>query len=257
MLAPEVWASAIRTISSTLTFGAPSEGEHDAVGDILGVQRPAHRDPGVHGLAALLVPVKPHFREVGLDQTGRDVRDPHRNALQVVAERSRVTVHGELRRDIRRAARVRPDAGDRAEVDDVAVARADQMRQAEARHAHQPEHVRLDHLPLVDVARLPDGVAAAREPGVVDEDVEPAEVGEGLLDEALAACRVGHVEVPVAAGAGVHASPGLGERPRRRGADPARRTGDDRPPAVESRHRREPTGPGVNGRLKLNRPADV
>ena len=49
---------------------------------------------------------------------------------------------------------------------------ADQVRQAEARHAHQAEHVRLDHLALVDLARLPDGVAAAGEPGVVDEDVD-------------------------------------------------------------------------------------
>ncbi len=81
----------------------------------------------------------------------------------------------------------------------MAVAAADQMRQAEPRHAHQAEHVRLDHLTLVDVAGLPDGIAPAREPGVVDEDVDAAELGQRRFDEALTAGRVGDVEVAVAA----------------------------------------------------------
>ena len=71
----------------------------------------------------------------------------------------------------------------------MAVAAGDQMRQAEPRHPHQAEHVRLDHLALVVLARLPDRVAPAREPGVVDEDVEAAELGDRRLDEPRAAGR--------------------------------------------------------------------
>ena len=48
----------------------------------------------------------------------------------------------------------------------------------------------------------------------------------------------------------MHARAGRLESASRRGADPARGAGDDRPSAVESRHPREPTGAGVNGPLK-------
>jgi hypothetical protein len=55
--------------------------------------------------------------------------------------------------------------------------------------------VRLQHDLLVLLGRVAEGVAAEREPGVVDEDVEPAaELRDRLLDEALAARAVGDVE---------------------------------------------------------------
>jgi len=53
----------------------------------------------------------------------------------------------------------------------VTAAVREQVRQADPRHAHQPEHVRLDHLTLVLLERLPGGIAPAGEAGVVDEDV--------------------------------------------------------------------------------------
>ena len=86
-----------------------------------------------------------------------------------------------------RAVRVRLPAGDRAHVDDVAAVA--EVRQAEARHPHQPGDVRRDHGRLVLFGRLVDRDAAERQARVVEEDVEPAELVHRAGDEALAALR--------------------------------------------------------------------
>ena len=89
---------------------------------------------------------------------------------------------------------------------------------------------------LVLLARLVERRAAEREAGVVDEDVEAAELLDRLRDEALAARGVGDVELerdlrlepldPPRAARDAHAR-GC-ERGRRRPADAGRRAGDDR-----------------------------
>ena len=198
---------------------------------------PPSADVRVDGRRLLLVALEADLREVRLDQPRRDVRDPHRLALQVVTQRTRVAVHRELRGDVRRAVRVRPDAGHGAEVDNMPAA-VDEVRDAETRHPHQAEHVRLDHLALVLLVRFPDRVPAAGEPGVVDQDVQAAELLERALDEPLAGGGVGDVEGAVAARPGHDPRAGVDERLRRRGADPARTAGHDRALALQVGHGR-------------------
>ncbi len=118
----------------------------------------------------------------------------------------------------------------------MAVAVCNQVRQAEARHPHQPEHVRLDDLALVLLGRLPERNAPERFACAVDEDVETAELGDRRLDEALAARRVGDVEPRRARGADDPCARRL-ERSRGRRTDTARGARDDRPLAVECAHR--------------------
>ena len=173
--------------------------EDDALRHVLRLQRAAEADVRVDSGGLLLVAFEADGRELGLDEAAGDVRDTHRLAEEVFAQRARVPVHGELRGDVRRAVRVGPDARDRADVDDVTVATRDQVLDAEPRHAHQTEDVRLDHLTLVLLVRLPDRVAAPREAGVVDEDVQAAELGDGPRDELLARRRIGDVECAVGA----------------------------------------------------------
>src|SRR4029077_7093506 len=67
--------------------------------------------------------------------------------------------------------------------------------QAEARHAQEAVDVRLEHGLLVFLVAGVEGLAAEAEAGIVDEDVEASELVDSLLDEALAARRVGHVEL--------------------------------------------------------------
>ena len=70
------------------------------------------------------------------------------------------------------------------------------VRQAEARHAHQRR--RRSCARTVASSSSVDssnGYAAEREAGVVEEDVEPAELVHRARDEALAALLVGDVEL--------------------------------------------------------------
>ena len=84
--------------------------------------------------------------------------------------------------------------------------------------------------------RLPERVATEREAGVVEEDVDPAELGRRAPDERRAALLVGDVErereVRVdaldPARAADDANACLAQLPHGRGADAARRARDDR-----------------------------
>ena len=121
------------------------------------------------------------------------------------------------------------------------------MREAEARHPYDPVDVRVQDGRLVLLVRLPERIAAEREPCVVEEDVDPAELRRRLPDERLRALAVGDVErereVRVdplhAARASDHARSRLAELAHGRSADPARRARDDRRLALEV-HRTEP-----------------
>ena len=116
------------------------------------------------------------------------------------------------------------------------------VRQAEARHAHQPGDVRRDHGRLIRFGRFGDRIAAERQAGVVEEDVEPAERVHRGLDEALAAFRVGHVELERhvrvdafdTACSARDANSQRAQVPHDGRADPARRAGDDRGLAFEA-----------------------
>jgi hypothetical protein len=68
------------------------------------------------------------------------------------------------------------------------------VRQAEACHADEPVDVRVEDRVLVALVRLVVRVAAEREAGVVEEDVQAAELRDRLLDESFRARRVGDVE---------------------------------------------------------------
>jgi hypothetical protein len=217
----------------------PRHREQHALGDVVGRQR---LDVGVDGAGLLLVAAEAHAREVRLDQARVDSGDVDRAAEQILAQRIGEAAHRELGGHVHGRVLVRLPAGDRAEVDDVPTVA--QMRQAEAGHAHQPVHVGLEHDLFVLFSARVERLAAEAEPRVVDKDVEPAELPHGLLDEALAAGRVGHVELKRdlrlecirAPGAAGHPCACLGQRTRNRGADPARGAGDDRGLALEPRH---------------------
>jgi len=55
--------------------------------------------------------------------------------------------------------------------------------------------VGFQHRVLIFFGRLPKGIAPEAEPGVVDEDVQAAELADRCLDESLAALSVGDVEL--------------------------------------------------------------
>src|SRR5207247_7412903 len=145
-------------------------------------------------------------------------------------------------RDVDGGVLVRLAAGDRTDVDDVAVV-AD-VREAEAGHAQHAVDVGLEDGLLVLLGARVERVAAEPEAGVVDEDVEPAEGFESLLDEALAALRFGDVELECdlgfdlldAARAAGESRAVLGKRAGDRGPHPARGAGDDRGFSLEPGH---------------------
>ena len=196
-------------------------------------------------MRGLLVAAEAHAREVGLDEAGVDDRDPDRPAEQVFAQRVGEASNGVLRGDVERRVRVRLPPRDRADVHDVTA--LVQVRQREPGDPDEPVHVRLEDGPLVLLAALVEGIAAERETRRVDEHVDAAaELLDGTLDEALAARRIGHVELDRGVGVdplGTACAAGYPRsfRPERRDgrrADAARGAGDDRGLAFERSHAR-------------------
>ena len=62
------------------------------------------------------------------------------------------------------------------------------VRQAEPGHAREPEHVGLEHDPLVLFVGVQDRAAAKCQPRVVDEDVRAGQAGsDASADKQLAA----------------------------------------------------------------------
>jgi hypothetical protein len=211
----------------------PRDGEENALGDVRGRER---LDALIDLLRPLLVSAEPDLREARLDQPGVNRRQVDGAPEQVLAKGVREAADRELRGDVDGGVLVRLPAGDGADVDDVpAVA---DVGHAEPRHPHQAEDVGVDHGRLVLLRRLPERVAPEAEAGVVDEDVDPAQVGHGPLDEALAALAVGDIEIEGvepssigklldAAGADGDPRTGFSKRVGRGRPDPARGAGDD------------------------------
>src|SRR5437016_5295906 len=93
------------------------EREHDALGDVVGLERV---DALVHRVRLRLVALEPDDRELGLREPGVDGGEADRSPEQVLAQRIREAAHGELRRDVGRRALIRLAPRDGAEIDDVA-----------------------------------------------------------------------------------------------------------------------------------------
>ena len=175
---------ALTTISSTFTCHGRREREEDALGDVLRLHR---LDASIDRRSLLLVALEADEREVGLDEPRVDGRDADRPAEKILPQRVGEAALGELRRDVRCAVLVRLAARDRAHVDDVTPVA--EVRQAEPRHPDEPGHVDGEDGRLVLLARLVERRATQREAGVVDEDVEAAEMLDRLPDEAARSSR--------------------------------------------------------------------
>ena len=138
------------------------------------------------------------------------------------------------------------------------------------RAVQERAHIDVDHpAPLRRVGV--DGGAEQHHTGVVDQDVEASELGDGALDGTLGLRLFGKVgleherggaggadspgqviESVPAAGSDGHRGAVPGQRERRRLADPARRAGDQRHGARETlvahdESHRKPTSDGVGG----------
>ena len=227
---PLDWARALITISSMFTCSGRVMREEDAVRDVVRGQR---LDSLVRRLRRRLVTLEADERELGLREPGIDGRDPDRAAEEILPQAVDEASNRELRGDVDGGVRVRLPARDRAGEQDVpAVAH---VRQREARDADRAVDVRVQDGRLVLGIRLGEGVAPEREPGVVVEDVDPAELGRGARDERSAALLVGDVERkrdvgldsldPPRTADDPHA--GLAQLPHGGGSEAARRTGDD------------------------------
>jgi hypothetical protein len=105
-----------------------------------------------------------------------------------------------LGRSVVRLAEVAHLADDRGHVDDAAAAALDEVREGGVRAVEDAAEVGGDDLlPLLD-GHAADG-AVAVDAGVVDEDVEPAELLDGRLDQGSALVRVSDAGVDRQSGA--------------------------------------------------------
>ena len=121
---------------------------------------------------------------------------------------------GVLRGGVAAAAGIGLDAGDRAEVDDQAVAGGDELRQQGARHAQHAEDVELEHgAPLV-VDRGGETLGAEGVAGVVHQHVDPVERGAERRDARLVGDVERHGSAPPAAPRSPPAAPPAAPRAR-------------------------------------------
>ena len=100
--------------------------------------------------------------------------------------------HRELRRCVRGLARAPDAAGDRRDVDDVAVASREHRRQ-DGRDRIRGAEVVDPHRPLDLIRRQPSRVHAHRDAGVVDQQVDRAVSFEHPADELLDGCSIADV----------------------------------------------------------------
>ena len=111
----------------------------------------------------------------------------------------------------------------------------------------------MHHPLLVLGGRLGERCPPEREPGVVEEDVDPAELGDRGLDERDRAGLVGDVDLERDVGldaldparATGDANSGLAQLSHRRSTDPGGRAGDDRRLAAQV-HVHAPKGRGFS-----------
>ena len=158
-------------------------------------------------------------------------RTPARRAL--LAERLGEPDDPPLGHVVDPAAHRGDSAGDRGDVDDVARARRAHDRQRRMGAVEEPEQVDVDHLPPL-LGRRSGHRPEQHQPGVVDEDVEAAELVVGPRDEGVGLLLVGDIGLDRQGGAIVAGDP-AGEI-----VDPVLATGgqrDARPPRRRARAR--------------------
>src|SRR4051794_5297875 len=165
------------------------DGVDDRVGDVVGVERAHLAERLPDDLLDLRAVVGD---ELGADGARLDERDPDVTLGDLLAQRLAEGADRPLGRAVDAVAGARDAARHRADVDDVARALLEHDRQRGVRAVQKPEDVDLDHrAPLV--GRRVDDRAEQHHAGVVDEDVEAAELGVGALDEGARLCLVGDV----------------------------------------------------------------
>jgi hypothetical protein len=112
-----------------------------------------------------------------VDDGRKRLEDANACGLQLRPQRTRQRVHGGLRR------RIDGEAGDRGESDcrgdeqDATFARGIEQGQGESGHAKSSEEVDLDVFDSVQLTLRRGQRVAAEQAGVVDEEVEAAELG--------------------------------------------------------------------------------
>ena len=151
--------------------------------------------PRIELLAHLRADVRGQLRR---DRAGLDHRDAHVLGRDLLAQRLRERADRELRRVVDTGAGHRAAAGDRGDVDQVGdLPRAvrggrGQVREGGVRDVQEPLDVEVDHpLPLLD-GRVLDR-PQQHDAGVVDHDVEAAELVDRALDRGDGLLALGHV----------------------------------------------------------------
>jgi hypothetical protein len=139
--------------------------------------------------------------EIRPERAGFDERDADAQGLEFLGEGFREAGEGGLRSAIGSEPRVVGDRGGGAHLDDVSGFPLAEVRQEGAQHGGGSEEVGLEGRAVFGIRRFLDGSNQAAA-GVVDEDIDAAELGDRLLDEAGEGVLLGNVEGQDAQGVG-------------------------------------------------------
>ena len=180
-------------------------------------------------------------RVIGLRQQPADPRrvggagvhavDPDALGEVVGGHRQRQRQHRALGRGVQGALRQAGGRGDRAGVHDRGVRRRAQVGQRGAGHPDHADHVHVEHLVPLLVGVVGDGADRA-DPGVVDQDVDAAEAGGGLVDRRAAPTRRRVTSARKPVGTPAPRRPGRAPPPRPRGRPAAGGRQPDAGPAA-------------------------
>ena len=156
----------------------------DRGGDVLRRAEPPERNLLEQRLSLL---VRQRARHVGVDEARRHAVHRDVAAAELARERLGHADHAGLRRRVVRLPRVAGGADHRGDVDDASPARLHHAAHHRARQAEDRAQVGLDHLVPVLVLHAQRQVVA-RDAGVVDEDVDVAELLLDRFDHAHRIC---------------------------------------------------------------------
>ncbi len=158
-------------------------------GDVLRGSQPAQRNLRLQVFHSLLVHRRQH---VGLDEARRHRIDPHAERRDLLRQRLGEADDAGLRGRVIRLRGGTVDAGERRHVDDRAGPLLDELKHQRLRRIEQAAEIGRDHLiPLL--APHPRQRGVARNARIVDERVDPAELGRDRLDGVTHGIGVGDV----------------------------------------------------------------
>ena len=172
-------------------------------GDIGNVVAGEGLDAGVEALGGRGVAMEANVGEVRLDEAGLEVGDADGRLVEVHAESVAEGLDGGFGGAVGAAARIGDVAGYGADVDDVAAAAFDHAGDDESRHHEEGLDVGVDHGEGVVEVALMLLVGAEGETGVVDEDIDVAEVGGKVADGGFGRGAIPNVEGEQVDGGGV------------------------------------------------------